>query len=392
MDSSSLPPVPVLEARDVQVNIPVSSTSSPSGSEVIAGAAPLTFAKVNTEGMPKKTRQFYARQNEAVEGMEAATMMRDDFANSASEVQDDMASALASRISLTCNVVLLVVKLCVVVWSGSLAIIASALDSVMDLVSGAILWYSARMARNATIEEYPVGAGRAEPVAMVCFSTLMFMASLQVVVEAVQRIAKASSDSTASLLSTLLIVGVVLVKVGLFILCRFVLRQTSTTVALAADHRNDVLTNSFGLIFFYLGSHFQNVKWLDPTGALLFSLYVMYSWVQNGLESAGTLVGRAADPSFVRQVTAVCMSHSNLIQQIDTVRAFSLGNGYVVEVDIVVAPETTVKISHDIGEALQHRLENLQGVERAIIHIDYETDHNPVAQTAPGTLSWRHRR
>ena len=37
----------------------------------------------------------------------------------------------------------------------------------------------------------------------------------------------------------------------------------------------------------------------------------------------------------------------------------------------------TLKQAHDIGEPLQNKLERLDRVERAFVHIDYESEHDP---------------
>ena len=36
--------------------------------------------------------------------------------------------------------------------------------------------------------------------------------------------------------------------------------------------------------------------------------------------------------------------------------------------------------SHDIGEDLQNKLETLPNVERAFVHVDYESEHKPEHQ------------
>lgn len=42
-------------------------------------------------------------------------------------------------------------------------------------------------------------------------------------------------------------------------------------------------------------------------------------------------------------------------------------------------PETRLKNSHDVAEELQNMLEGLEDVDRAFVHVDYETDHKPVS-------------
>lgn len=50
---------------------------------------------------------------------------------------------------------------------------------------------------------------------------------------------------------------------------------------------------------------------------------------------------------------------------------------YIVEVDIVMKPETPLWLSHDVSQDLQDRLETLPMIERAFIHVDHEVDHQP---------------
>jgi divalent metal cation (Fe/Co/Zn/Cd) transporter len=73
----------------------------------------------------------------------------------------------------------------------------------------------------------------------------------------------------------------------------------------------------------------------------------------------------------------IAMTHSPLILSLDTVRAWHSGPRLIVEVDIVIDQNQTVKESHDVAESLQIKLESLPDVERCYVHIDYETDHAP---------------
>ena len=66
-----------------------------------------------------------------------------------------------------------------------------------------------------------------------------------------------------------------------------------------------------------------------------------------------------------------------MIKAIDTVRAYHSGPRFIVEVDVVIDPEETLREAHDVAEALQMKLESLPNVERAYVHIDYETSHKP---------------
>lgn len=45
--------------------------------------------------------------------------------------------------------------------------------------------------------------------------------------------------------------------------------------------------------------------------------------------------------------------------------------------------ETPLKISHDVAQELQRKLEGLSDVERAFVHVDYENDHDPHEEHKP---------
>lgn len=75
------------------------------------------------------------------------------------------------------------------------------------------------------------------------------------------------------------------------------------------------------------------------------------------------------------------MTHSPVVERIDTVRAYHSGPRLLVEVDIVINRNERLEVAHDVAEDLQIKLEKLPCVERAHVHVDYETSHKPVSET-----------
>lgn len=62
------------------------------------------------------------------------------------------------------NLVLFLAKVYASVESRSLAVIASTLDSLLDLLSGFILWFTAYAMKNPNQYQYPIGKSRMQPV------------------------------------------------------------------------------------------------------------------------------------------------------------------------------------------------------------------------------------
>ena len=62
---------------------------------------------------------------------------------------------------------------------------------------------------------------------------------------------------------------------------------------------------------------------------------------------------------------------------VDTVFAYHFGMKFLVEVHVVLDANLVLKQAHDISEQLQRKLETLPYVERAFVHVDYDTLHRP---------------
>ena len=116
---------------------------------------------------------------------------------------------------------------------------------------------------------------------------------------------------------------------------------------------------------------------LDPIGAVVIAGWIIVSWVTTALDQIRKLAGRAAPPGFVRRLTHIAFNHDERIVKVDTVRAYHFGERFLVEVDIVLPESMPLRETHDIGEALQIKIEALAEVERAFVHIDWEWEHRP---------------
>jgi divalent metal cation (Fe/Co/Zn/Cd) transporter len=112
-------------------------------------------------------------------------------------------------------------------------------------------------------------------------------------------------------------------------------------------------------------------------GAILLSVLISCIWLRTAFNEFLLLVGVVASVDTQQLITYVCLTHSPAVQGIDTVRVYHSGPRLIAEVDIVMDPAGTLLETHDIAEALQCKLESLPDIERAYVHIDYETTHKP---------------
>ncbi|CAN1257645.1 Metal tolerance protein 5 [Linum perenne] len=276
----------------------------------------------------------------------------------------------AIRISNAANLVLFAAKVYASVRSGSLAIIASTLDSLLDLLSGFILWFTAFSMQTPNPYQYPIGKKRMQPLGILVFASVMATLGLQIILESARTLIYDDKAFGLTKDQERWVVGIMLsvtvVKLLLMIYCRTFTNEIIK--AYAQDHFFDVVTNFIGLFAALLANYVDD--WMDPVGAII-------TWSMTVLENVHSLVGKSATPDYLQKLTYLSWNHHKAIRHIDTVRAYTFGSHYFVEVDIVLPADMPLQEAHDIGESLQEKLELLPEIERAFVHLDYEFSHKP---------------
>jgi cation diffusion facilitator family transporter len=329
--------------------------------------------------------EYYKKQERLLEGYNEMEAMAASGFSPESLTEDEMkklvkSERMAVHISNATNLVLFVAKVYASYASRSLAVIASTLDSLLDLLSGFILWFTAHAMRTPNKYYYPIGKKRMQPVGIIVFASVMATLGLQILLESGRQLASKTKPDVSSDELKWLIGIMVSVTVAKFILMLYCQRFKNEIVrAYAQDHLFDVITNSVGLVTAVLAIKYY--WWIDPTGAITIALYTIGNWARTVMENVKSLIGRTAPPEFIAKLTYLIWNHNEEIQHIDTVRAYTFGSHYFVEVDIVLPEDMHLNKAHNIGETLQEKLEQLSEVERAFVHIDFEYTHSPEHKT-----------
>ncbi|KAJ6772445.1 METAL TOLERANCE PROTEIN 9 [Salix koriyanagi] len=298
-------------------------------------------------GKQRKVSEYYKKQERLLEGYNEMEAMTESGCFPGKQTEDELkqlakSERLAVNISNGANLLLFTAKVYASIGSKSLAVIASTLDSLLDLLSGFILWFTSyAMKKPNHYQQYPIGKKRMQPVGIIVFASIMATLGLQILLESGrQLIAKRGPEMNKG-----------------------------------AGEMDDYHYGFFGLATAVLAVRYY--WWIDPTGAIIIALYTINTWTRTVFKNVWSLIGRTAPPEFLAKLTYLIWNHHKEIKQIDTVRAYSFGNYYFVEVDIVLPGDMVLNRAYNIGEDLQEKLEQLPEVERAFVHIDFEFSHRP---------------
>ncbi|PKI85455.1 hypothetical protein MVES1_000353 [Malassezia vespertilionis] len=296
----------------------------------------------------------------------------------------DMDSFVRTCISvnLLINILLVAGKIVAVFSSNSVSLIASLVDSALDLLCTVVIFVTSKATAYRswhTFYKYPVGKRRLEPLGVLIFSVLMVVSFIQVLLESINRLWAIMQGRIATGNQELPRIGIVfmlltiVIKTVMWVWCKN--SKSSSVRAIAQDSENDVAFNAVSLVFpmldDYLGTHL-----LDPIGGTLLSVYIISEWIATMASTTSKLTGKVAGaPDVSRCVYMV--SRFSLVQAIAGFELYHAGDTMVAEVDVVLPLSFKLKEAHDLGEIITYCFESLSGIERAYIHLDY----NPAGQS-----------
>ncbi|KAL2263961.1 hypothetical protein VTK26DRAFT_3955 [Humicola hyalothermophila] len=303
----------------------------------------------------------------------------------AKRARDDRHARWAINLNLIANILLLLAKLVSLRFSPSLSLVASTVDSALDLFCVLIVYGTNRVVSwrlRALQVKYPVGRRRLEPIGILVFSVIMVVSFLQILQESVSMLLPSGDHAVADLppVAIAAMASNAVVKGVIGLACRRV--KTTQVQALVQDCKTDVYFNIVSLLFPLLGVT-CDVWWLDPVGASLLALYVIFDWAETCIRNVSRLTGSNVGDALQRKLMYLAFRFSPVVEGFKTLTAYHAGDGVWVELDILLDQATPLPTAHDVAETLQYCYEGLQEVDRAFVTVDYTT-LGPTGHTVAG--------
>ncbi|WVR06633.1 hypothetical protein IAU60_003665 [Kwoniella sp. DSM 27419] len=304
--------------------------------------------------------------------------LREGQGGSKEERRENLAR-LALNVNTIVNILLVAAKVVAVLYSASISLTASLVDSALDLLSTMIiLGTSWAIGVKTDKHKYPAGKRRFEPLGVLIFSVAMIASFVQVFIESFQRAIGAAEEAVdLSWIGIGVMLATIFLKAILWVWCSRI--PSSGVQALAQDAENDVFFNIMSLAFPWFGS-LLHWRLLDPIGGMVLSLYIIFEWIKTLLQNFANLSGKSASRDQITRVLYL-VTRFNPVIEIADVECYHIGDDLIVEIDVILPRSSSLHFAHDVGETIQCVIESLDGVLRAYVHCDYSSS-NPSQHTA----------
>lgn len=270
-------------------------------------------------------------------------------------------------LSIIAYIFLSAVKLTIGYLTGSEALSADGLNNSTDIIASIAVLIGLRISRKPPDKNHRYGHFRAETVAALMASFIMFAVGLQVLYQAVMKFRIPTIESPDIIAAwTALFCAIAIYFVYLYNVRLAKKINSHAMMAAAQDNRSDALV-SIGAFVGIIGSQF-GLPWLDPLTALFVGLIICKTAWDIFRDSSHALTD-GFDHEELQTIKQTILETPGVEKIID-IKARIHGNNKLIDVTIAVDHQLNVGESHEITEHIEKRISELHSISYVHIHIE----------------------
>lgn len=276
----------------------------------------------------------------------------------------------AAVISVFSNSFLILIKVVVGIFTGSVSIISEAIHSGMDLVASFIAFFSVRISDKPADKDHPFGHGKFENVSGVIEALLIFAAAAWIIVESID--AFYHPKELGNLEWALVVMGVS--SVTNFFVSRYLYRVARKTrsIALEADAlhlKADVLTSAG--IFAGLGLiMLTGYTFLDPVIAILVAIYILYESYLLLRNAFNPLIDKAIPAEEMKIIEEILAEYTY-----HNFRTRQSGHYRFVDFHLELPGSVPLAKVHDICDQIEKAIEERLKHTEVTIHVEPDNEN-----------------
>ena len=235
-----------------------------------------------------------------------------DHENAQSPAVRAAIGSFAGTVGIVCNIVLFLSKLAAGLLSGSVSIIADAVNNLTDASSSLVTVLGFRLAQQPADRDHPYGHGRYEYLSGLAVAALILVLGAELVQSAFGRIFSPTPVEFTALTAGILVLSMA-VKLWMSLSLNRVGQRIDSSAlrAAAVDARNDVLASG-SVLLGCLAERYLNWT-IDGWVGLAVAVFILYSGWQVAKETVSPLLGRQADRELIDNIQSLILSHDKVL-------------------------------------------------------------------------------
>ena len=274
----------------------------------------------------------------------------------------------ATIVSSSVAALLTLIKLVIGIMSGSVAVLASAVDSVLDMFVSVFNYFAISNSEKPADENFNYGRGKIEALASVIEGTIIAMSGLFLLYQAISKYINDTKSAYADLSIIVMIISLV-ITIALVMYLNKVARDTDNMVikADALHYKTDVYTN-IAVLISLIGVAITDYEIIDIVvggGISLFIIYSAYELIQEGVL---VLLDRALEEEDVQQIIDI-LDNEKEINDHHWLKTRTAGSDIFVDVHLVFDCVVTLMAAHRVSDRVEDKIQAINPDKNWVINI-----------------------
>ncbi|MFK5925686.1 MAG: cation diffusion facilitator family transporter [Desulfuromusa sp.] len=276
----------------------------------------------------------------------------------------------AASFSICGALTLAIIKLIVALLSGSMAVMASAIDSLLDILMSGVNFMAIRHAEQPPDQSHPFGHGKFETLATLFQALVITGSGSWIIYESIIRLGENNHlENINQGIGVLAFSAVVSWFIANYL--SKIAKQTDSS-ALAADSlhfRMDIYSN-LGLMVGLLMVRWFDIHWLDPALSILVASYILHEALELIKRSLTDILDHELPDEIQQKVHQLISTHEGPVAGYHGLRTRRAGSLKIMDFHLEVCKDMTVADAHKLTDSLEKRIEKEIPGANVIIHID----------------------
>ncbi len=293
--------------------------------------------------------------------------------NTGKNVSDDKNRLLklATYASVATASLLIIAKLIAWFMTGSMSLLATLLDSTMDILASLITLFAVRIAIAPADEDHHFGHGKAEQLAVLAQSAFIGGSAIVLVLNTLDRITGEDVMLENESAGIVVMVFSIIATLILLSIQRYVIRKTNSA-AIKSDslhYQVDLLTN-IAVLAALIGTSYGYHQ-VDNVLALLIGGYMLFSVRSLAWGSIEQLMDKALPEEELQEIEKRALSVDGVLG-IHDVKTRMSGSTPFIQMHLDLEPHTPLIYAHDLGVQAKRAVLDYLPEADVIVHLDPE--------------------
>jgi cation diffusion facilitator family transporter len=278
-----------------------------------------------------------------------------------------------SFISILTNILLTITKISVGFFSNSIAILASGVDSLADIISSTISHIGIKASQKPADKKHPYGHHKYEVLSGLIITLIIFVSGLGIIYKSVQNLLKPQQIDLSYL--AFIVMAFSAIVNGIISKVKIYFGKKENSIALISDGFHSRI-DFYASIIIFLGL-FLTKYWLyaDSFLSLLIAIYIIKESFSIGKQSIDSLLDVSAGNQVEEKIKSIANSQKVKISSLKTQKKGSVITANLeIELSNQLNVQEATSISNNFREKLMAEIENLSYVSIQIKSHELETN------------------